>query len=196
MQCACLPDRLPAGNVMRPGGLALTDRALALCALPAFARVLDIGCGAGAAVAHLRRRYGYRAVGIDRAAAALPCALALAESLPVKDASCDCVLCECVLSLVPDPERSLREMHRVLAPAGIAILSDIYDRAQPGQVPKLLRHCGFAVVFWQDHTRSLLEFAAAAALQGRSGDACLPSGFCPRQAGYYLVIARKGQKDG
>ena len=196
MPYPCLNEPLAAGDVLRPGGLALTDEALTWCALPHAARVLDVGCGTGAAVAHLRERYGYRAVGIDSAATGGHCMQALAESLPVKDASCNCVLCECVLSLVSDPERSLREMHRVLLPAGCAIVSDIYDRSQAGRVPELLSRCGFSVFFWQDHTRSLREFAAAAALQGRPGEACLPSGLCPKQAGYYLAIARKDIPDG
>ena len=37
--------REATGDIIRPGGLALTDRALALCQLPAGARVLDVGCG-------------------------------------------------------------------------------------------------------------------------------------------------------
>lgn len=191
MPFACLNEPPATGDVLRPGGLELTDKALSWCALSRAARVLDVGCGTNAAVAHLRQRYGYRAIGIDRRGAGGHCIRALAESLPVKDTSCDCVLCECVLSLMPDPEQSLREMHRVLAPAGSLILSDIYDRSQAGQVPELLSRCGFSVFFWQDHTRSLREFAAAAALQGRPVDACLPAGLSPRQAGYYLAIARK-----
>jgi ubiquinone/menaquinone biosynthesis C-methylase UbiE len=194
MPCACPLEQPSTVDVLRPGGLALTDRALALCDLPRAARVLDVGCGTGAAVAHLRKLYGYRAVGIDLAATAGHCIRALAESLPVKDAACDCVLCECVLSLVPDQEACLRELHRVLRPGGCAILSDIYDRSQPDHETELLRRCGFAVAVWQDHTRSLREFAAAAALQGRLGDIGLPSGFRPQQAGYYLAIARKEKR--
>jgi len=96
-----------------------------------------------------------------------------------------------VLSLVSDPQRALREMHRILAPAGRVILSDIYDRSQPGRVPELLSRCGFVVVSWQDQTKSLREFAAAAALRGQSCPDFLPTGFSIRQAGYYLAIARK-----
>ena len=191
MAYACSHARSATGEVLRPGGLALTDTALAMCALPCAARVLDVGCGTGAVVAYLKERYGFRAFGIDCSAAAGHCMRAVAESLPVKDAACDCVMSECVLSLVPHAKRCLHEMYRVLRHGGYAILSDIYDRSQPDHEVELLRCSGFEVVLWQDHTRSLREVAAAAALQGRSGDICLPAGFCPQQAGYYLAIARK-----
>jgi arsenite methyltransferase len=41
------------GATIRPGGLALTRRAVALADLPAGAWALDVGCGAGATVDYL-----------------------------------------------------------------------------------------------------------------------------------------------
>ena len=52
------------GMCERPGGFELTDRALALARLSAGARVLDVGCGLGASVAHLVDHCGLRAVGL------------------------------------------------------------------------------------------------------------------------------------
>ena len=40
------------GGLVRPGGLALTDRAMGHCGFGAGARVADVGCGAGATVGH------------------------------------------------------------------------------------------------------------------------------------------------
>jgi arsenite methyltransferase len=56
------------GEAIRPGGLALTERAMALCALPAGARVLDVGCGAGATVEYLIARRRLTAAGADPSA--------------------------------------------------------------------------------------------------------------------------------
>ena len=47
-----------------PGGEAHTRRMIQLAALPAGARVLDLGAGAGEAVA-LLRALGYEAEGLD-----------------------------------------------------------------------------------------------------------------------------------
>lgn len=188
---ACAPETLTACAVLRPGGLALTDEALGRCSLPRGARVLDVGCGAGAAVAYMRLTYGYRCLGIDPVAQGRYCLRARAESLPVKDGVCDCVLAECVLSLLPDPERSVREMRRVLMPSGWAVISDVYDTSMPDLPQQRMARCGLGVIFWQDRTRSLREFAAARALRGQPCADLLPPGLHPRQAGYYLMIARK-----
>ena len=73
------PDfRRAAGDAWRPGGVALTGRALDKCAasgwLPPGGLVLDLGCGAGATLRMLAGR-GYRALGLDKNAGAEPLAL-------------------------------------------------------------------------------------------------------------------------
>jgi len=175
---------------MRPGGLVLTEEALAHCGLAPPARVLDAGCGTGAAVSRLRE-LGYRAIGVDRAVRGPHCMAGRIERLPVKTSACDCVLCECVLSIVADPEACLRELHRVLVPSGSVVISDVYDKSDPDALAGLLGRCGFSVFLWQDHTRSLLELAAAAVLQGRKDTFSLPARIRPQQAGYCLILSRK-----
>lgn len=59
------PIRDVTGDTIRPGGFAITDRALAICSFAAGARVLDVGCGVGATVEHLICRYHLDAVGVD-----------------------------------------------------------------------------------------------------------------------------------
>ena len=51
--------------MIRPGGLRITERAISLWKLPPGARVLDVGCGQGESVTHLREKYGLDALGID-----------------------------------------------------------------------------------------------------------------------------------
>ncbi len=133
--------RRVTGPTIRPGGLALTDRALALCALPAAARLLDIGCGQGATARHLAGDYNYSAIGLDLSALLLQAAgpppvqlpgpalvRAPGEFLPLAEAAFDAVLAECCLTVMAGPDRVLTECYRVLRPGGWLIVSDIYVR--------------------------------------------------------------------
>ncbi len=181
--------RRATGEVIRPGGLALTDRAVRLCLLPAAAVVLDIGCGAGATVEHLRTRHRVAAFGIDPSASLLgsgrarqeqlPLLRGTAERLPLADASVDAVIAECVLSLLDEPLRGLSELTRVLRPGGRLVLSDLYARtpqAAPAlrglpdrsclrgamgrpQLLGLLEAAGLRVTTWEDHSPELARFA-------------------------------------
>jgi SAM-dependent methyltransferase len=132
------------GDVLRPGGLALTAEALAASGLPPGARVLDVGCGAGGTVAYLRDRKGLAAVGVDASAmllaagrssspAPLPLALARGERLPIGDGVLDAVLAECSLSVMTGVAAALAEFWRVLKPGGRLILADLYLRCLDGR---------------------------------------------------------------
>lgn len=196
--------RAVTGSTIRPGGLALTDRGVAFCRFSPGARLLDVGCGAGATVEHLRSRYGFIVAGVDISRKliaegvlrnpALPLAEGKAEALPVEAGELDGILCECVLSVVPEPLLALLEFSRALRPGGHLVLSDVYDRggADRRRVEMALAECGFAVLLWEDHTSLLKELAARLILAHGSAD-----GFCPAgcaagtRPGYYLLIARK-----
>ncbi len=107
----------------RPATHVYRDR-VAACLGPS-GRVLDLGCGRGGILEELHPRAGW-AVGIDPDWASLaghrlpslPRAAARAESLPFPRASFDVVCCSWVLEHLPEPERALREVARVLAPGG------------------------------------------------------------------------------
>jgi SAM-dependent methyltransferase len=130
------------GPALRPGGLALTEAALAGLPLPPGASLLDIGCGPGETLA-LFSRSGHRAYGLDpsgafvrQAAARGRVFQARAEALPLAPAVMDAVFCECVLSLTLDKKAALAEMRRVLTPGGFLVLSDIHSReAAPQETP-------------------------------------------------------------
>jgi SAM-dependent methyltransferase len=118
------------------------------------ALVLDAGCGTGE---HTLRfaEMGFRCLGIDVARPPLDRAAALAhargvtsrvefachalEGLPLADASVDAVHCRGVLMHVPDWERALAELCRVLKPGGRIALSENNHRAVEMGVIRLAR---------------------------------------------------------
>lgn len=123
--------RLLTGPALRPGGLGLTESALAEMGLPAGTLVLDVGCGPGSTLGLLRDR-GFRRVGIDlsltlarEARAAGETAVGDAERLPFGDGAFAAVVMECVLSAVPDKEAAMGEVARVLERGGSVLLSDV-----------------------------------------------------------------------
>ena len=122
--------------VHRPATLALLDEVERDVAAGARALV-DVGCGTGALVAAAARRWPAVEVdGVDvsagmlaiaeRTGRSLPDAVAgrvrfrqaPADRLPYPDASFDVALTSFVLQLVPSRHRALREIRRVLRPAG------------------------------------------------------------------------------
>jgi arsenite methyltransferase len=183
---AALTLRALMGDELRPGGLALTDRALALCRFPKEARIVDVGCGWGGTVRYLCGNYGYHAIGIDLSAERLlweprlPALCATALALPIRSGIVDGLFCECVLSLLSSPERALSEFQRILRPRGHLVLSDLYLRdptggpsANAGSSPSCLagavgmehrinqlRGSGMEVLVWEDHSRLLAQLAA------------------------------------
>lgn len=102
----------------------------ALAHLPVRGRALEVGCGAGrfvCALADLRPELAL--VGADVSRAALGAMRARgtrvearhagSEQIPAEDGEFDAVLAFDVLEHVDDPERMLREVHRVIAPGGV-----------------------------------------------------------------------------
>ena len=186
------------GDILRPGGLTLTDEALAACGLPPAAWVMDVGCGAGATVAHLRGRHSLAAVGIDASAvllasgrsreSALPLALGRGERLPISDRVLDAVLAECSLSGMADVDAALAEFRRVLKPGGRLVLADLYARAPDGhsrprerqpvsclrgaltrtEIEGKLAEQGFDLAIWQDRSEAVKVLAARLILAGVS----------------------------
>ncbi len=185
------------GHVIRPGGLELTERALALCLLPPGAAVLDAGCGPGATIEYLVR-HGFAAVGIDPSAELLRLARernaegflvrARGERLPLSSGTMDAVLAECSLSVMKDADQALEEFSRVLKPGGKLAVADIYLRrpecasalrcrplagclagacSRQELVGRLGAH-GFRVAQWEDHSAALRQFVAQLLMAGGS----------------------------
>ncbi|WP_416976012.1 methyltransferase domain-containing protein, partial [Streptomyces sp. 4F14] len=93
--------------------------------------MVDVGCGAGRAVAELADR-GTRAVGVDPSERMLAVArarrpesdfrLAGAYELPLADSSMDGYRADKVFHELGEPERALAEARRVLVPGGRVVL--------------------------------------------------------------------------
>ena len=175
--------------VIRPGGFELTARGLTHCQMVPKTRVLDVGCGTGATVDYLRKEYGLAAMGLDFSTILLqegarnygdsPLVQGRAEQLPIVAGCFKAVLCECVLSLCPDPLHVLGQMRQVLQPGGYLVLADVYTREphpeeKNSDVP--LRCClagavdrsttkdrikaaGFELLLWEDHSKALKQLA-------------------------------------
>ena len=177
----------PAANYERyfvPAlGAPLARDLIELAELRPGERVLDVACGTGVVTRLAAERVGGGAVaGVDVNPGMLAVARqvtgdtaiewhqASAEALPLGDETFDVVLCQMGLQFVPDRLRAAREMRRVLAPGGRAVLN------VPGPTPPALalleqvlrRHVGpeaggfVATVFSLHDSEEVRELLAAA----------------------------------
>ncbi len=145
--------------------------------------VVDLGCGGGLDVFLAASKVGPtgRAIGIDMTPEMIERArrnaarggadgkpfenvefhLATIDRLPLRDASVDCVISNCVINLAPDKRSVFREIARVLRPGGRAAISDIaLEKPLPGEVSAdLLAYvgCVAGAISIDDYRRGLLE---------------------------------------
>lgn len=176
------------GPVLRPGGLELTRGSAVKAGLKPGDRVLDVGCGYGAAAKMLAREFSVCALGLDRdfdllrSGSELPVVQAMAQTLPFRSGSFSALFCECVLSLTPDMAVSLAEFRRVLESGGVLVLCDIYPREtkyslQMKEIPlacgfrravgreaveTLVAKAGFDRLLWEDLSQVLTQLAGQA----------------------------------
>ncbi len=104
--------------------------------------VVEVGAGS-CWLSHLLNRYGCRTVAVDVSRTALELGRQLFErepgtnwslhprfvafdgyTLPIDDAVCDCVVVYDAFHHVPNQRTLLREMHRILQPRGIVVMSE------------------------------------------------------------------------
>jgi ubiquinone/menaquinone biosynthesis C-methylase UbiE len=157
------------GDVLHPGGLALTEHLGTALRLNERDRVLDVACGRGASAVHLAERFGCHVTGLDygpeNIAAAKEYATAKmvahltafhhgdAESLPFDNNIFDAVISECSFCTFPDKATAAAEMACVLRPCGRLGLTDV---TVSGSLP--------------DDIRSLLSWVACVAGAGTPED--------------------------
>jgi len=99
-------------------------KATALAAVPAGAHVLDLGARDRGLLRFLPEAVHYRGIEIDPEYAR-PDVLAhdISQGIPFASGSFDFVFCLELLEHVPDPFGTLSEIHRVLKPGGVLMLS-------------------------------------------------------------------------
>ena len=203
----------------RPGGLALTER-MVRGLLPG-SRVLDVGCGSGGSVLHMRTKLGLDTVGLDCDEAAFAdadgaVAVRLfcgdAHALPFADGAFDAVLFECSLSKMDDPDRALAEAARVLCPDGRVAISDFFTMGHEqilsgvlgrmemrGSWVKRLQAAGFEIEHQEDRTDDLRTLWGQMVFDHgleRLISIIYPDGQTLRgdETGYFLMIACKTAK--
>jgi ubiquinone/menaquinone biosynthesis C-methylase UbiE len=175
-----------------PQQQAMRRAFLADVEFPASAEVLEVGCGTGVLTRMLGGLPGIEAVvGVDLAPSLLEAARELAaglphvrfeqadaRALPFADETFDVAVFDSTLSHVPEPERSLAEVLRVLRPDGLLAAFDgdyatatvarddhdplqvcvdammggsVNDRRVMRRLPALLRDCGFELTGMRSH---------------------------------------------
>lgn len=102
-------------------------------------RVLDVGCSSGVLLSRLTVTYRIEGVGVDISLSSLKTAsledphlnrysLADGESLPFEEESFDYVFSFDLLEHLPEPEKCIREMSRVLKPGGVLLIYVVSSR--------------------------------------------------------------------
>ena len=112
-------------------GFAALERVLRQTDLKPGAAVLDAGCGTGTNSVWLAKR-GFKVTGADFSEFALSEAAGDGinyrredlTALSLEDASFDAVICVGVLMHIPDVEKALQELVRVLRPGGYLIIAE------------------------------------------------------------------------
>ncbi|HEY8804687.1 MAG TPA: methyltransferase domain-containing protein [Clostridium sp.] len=137
------------GDTLRPGGVFLTDRAIEICNFQAESKILDVGCGMGVTVEHLKSLYNLDAFGVDPSVKLLELGknkygnhnieLGRGEELPYKNELFKGVMAECTMSLMDDLKKTITESYRVLQDKGYFIVSDVYAR-RPEYLEEVQKH--------------------------------------------------------
>jgi SAM-dependent methyltransferase len=128
-------------DLMNPLTPAKLDEVIEVLALPAGARVLDLGCGKGELLKRLAARYEIRGIGVDRSPALLDEARRRAPggvTYVVADLSAFATgapfdLAASLGASVGGYRATLERLARHLHPGGLALLGEGYWRADPSR---------------------------------------------------------------
>ncbi len=129
------------GDILHPGGLALTNHLSEVVGIRKTGKVLDIACGRGASAVHLAENFGCHVTGLDYSSENQAAAEAHADSkgvshltsfkqgdaerLPFGDSTFDVIISECSFCTFPNKKAAAEEMARVLRPGGRLGMTDM-----------------------------------------------------------------------
>jgi arsenite methyltransferase len=133
--------RMLLGDVLHPGGLALTQQLGESIGLGPHDRILDIACGRGMSAMHLAHHFGCHVTGLDFGPENIAAAEAEAadrglvhltdfrqgdaEEIPFEDGTFDAVISECSFCTFLAKATAAAEMARVLRLGGRLGLTDV-----------------------------------------------------------------------
>jgi len=132
--------------------IEIVERLFAQVDLGNVRRILEVGCGIGVLASHLSEEYEWDVTGIDLDPEQIEIAKndnvenehlrffeADVTELPFEDGGFDAVLSFDVLHHIPDWDRAIYEISRVLGPKGLYLLNDL---ALPKFTARIYRNCG------------------------------------------------------
>lgn len=164
-----------------PGGAEHTLRMLELSGLTSPADILDMGAGAGEAVA-LLRKMGYAAWGIDLCPRGDGVSKGDMLHTPYPAESFEGILSQCAFYLSGDVDGAFRECARLLKKGGMLLFSDVCFAPPEEAAAK----SGLKAVYSQDMTALWREYYIEALWRG--------DGQCPQLKGkctYEMFIFKK-----
>jgi SAM-dependent methyltransferase len=151
-----LPPHLLSTSLLGWEGIA---EAVTVLRLPGGATLVDLACGRGGYGLEIAKRTGARLIGIDFSAEAVRQATEHARRLGtvaefrvgdlastgLEAGTANGVLCVDAIQFAPQPQAAYREIRRILAPGGRAVLT-CWEPREPGdeRLPARLRHVGLA----------------------------------------------------
>ncbi len=130
--------QIVTGETLRPGGFVLTDKGVEFCKFSSEDPIMDVGCGMGATVNYLYKKYGIKAIGIDPSDKLIDMGKknyeytnfiqGKGEKIPFQNESFQGIFAECTLSIMDNLDSVIKEVFRTLKNRGYFIITDVYAK--------------------------------------------------------------------
>ena len=182
-------------GTISPGGNSIIADAFKKTKMENGCDVLDIGCGDGSTLSHLKEEFKINAVGIDKSSELirqgkekfkdLDLQIGEADFLEFPSYSFDAIIMECILSVIDMKTEALHEAYCLLRPEGKLIITDLFGE-NDGTLNResIAEECiqlGFSIIEIEDRTDDLVIFTAEKILEYGSLDS------------YFEIITPEGE---